>query len=70
MDLVVHAGSGGAAGAAVRGRLRKRLILSRPLTLGCRLAALPDEGETRPSPRTRGEGIPRLTRDFKLRNAV
>ncbi len=59
MDPAVRAGSGGEAGAAVRGRFRRRLILNRPLTLGCRLAALPDEGETRPSPRTRGEGIPR-----------
>lgn|GEM_PF-5848605 len=50
MDLVVRAGSGG--GAKVRGRFRKRLLTSR-----CRLAALPDEGETRPSPHKRGEGI-------------
>ena len=43
-DLVVRAGSGGVAGAAVRGPLRRRLILSRPLTPGCRLAALPARG--------------------------
>ncbi len=44
MDLVVHAGSGGEAGAKARARIRKRLVLSRPLTFGCRLASCPDKG--------------------------
>jgi hypothetical protein len=56
MDLVVHAGSGGAAGAAVRGYRRMRLLLNRPLTLGCRLAPA-TTGSPEPSPRERGEGM-------------
>ena len=49
---VVPAASGGEAAATVRGRVR-----THPLTFGCRLDALPDRGETRPSPRKRGEGM-------------
>ncbi len=51
MDLVVHAGSEGEAGAAVRGRFQRSLIRFSPLTFGYRLAApttpksgLPDLG--------------------------
>jgi hypothetical protein len=47
----------------VRGRFRRSLVLNRPLTLGCRLAALPDKEETRHSPRKRGEGFPAAIAD-------
>ena len=48
---------GEASGATVRGLVRTRLLRRRPLTPGCRLDTLPDKGETRPSPRERGEGM-------------
>jgi precorrin-3B synthase len=54
MDLVVHAGSGGEAAAAVRGRLRMSLFPTLPLTFGCRLASMTTRS-SKPSPRVRGE---------------
>ncbi|KQP16587.1 hypothetical protein ASF26_01780 [Methylobacterium sp. Leaf93] len=45
------------SGARVRGQLRVSLTRTSPLTFGYRLDALPNEGETRPSPRRRGEGM-------------
>ncbi len=60
MHLVVHE----ASEAKVRGRFRIRLFRKRPLTLGCRLAVLPGKGETRPSPRKRGDAV-RTTRRIK-----
>lgn len=56
MDLVVHAGSAGEAEATVRGQYRMSLVLSHPLTLGCRLV-LPSTSSTKPSPRKRREGM-------------
>ncbi|BDL42033.1 hypothetical protein MetexDRAFT_2586 [Methylorubrum extorquens DSM 13060] len=40
----------------VRGRLQKGLCLSRPLTIGCRLASATTRSP-KPSPRVRGEGL-------------
>lgn len=64
--LVVSAMSGGEAGARARGYRLISLIRSRPLTLGCRLDVLPDKGETRPSPRKRGEGKSLLAERIEL----